>query len=149
MCRADIDECASGAVCLGMYEVCVNTMGHYRCACARYFRRDEVSGQCQPDPNIYSRMAPRVVPGTGKAEQKEKSDGEHVENDENEESLSDDDIKRLAVAFVICVIGTAAARGDLIWTFLFFVSLIFAGAWWASDNTEKILKHLSKHHKEL
>jgi len=54
----DIDECASGAICLGMYEQCVNTIGHYRCECARFFRRDPTTGQCQPDPAIYSRFLP-------------------------------------------------------------------------------------------
>lgn len=54
----DIDECASGAICLGMYEQCVNTIGHYKCECARFFRRDPTTGQCQPDPAIYSRFLP-------------------------------------------------------------------------------------------
>jgi len=55
---SDIDECASGAICLGMYEQCINTIGHYKCECARFFRRDPTTGQCQPDPAIYSRFLP-------------------------------------------------------------------------------------------
>lgn len=137
-----------------MYEVCINTMGHYRCECARYFRRDETTGQCQPDPNIYSRMAPkpRVVPGAKKEENPEGENVENddsVENDDDEGSLSDEDIKRLAVAFVICLIGTAAAKGDLIMTALFFCSLLCAGLWWAFDKTDKIAEHFMKHHREL
>jgi len=41
-----------------MYEQCINTIGHYKCECARFFRRDPTTGQCQPDPAIYSRFLP-------------------------------------------------------------------------------------------
>ncbi|XP_077971172.1 cysteine-rich with EGF-like domain protein 2 isoform X2 [Styela clava] len=148
----DIDECASGAICLGMYEVCVNTLGHYKCACARYFRRDPVSGQCQPDPNIYSRMVPPSAPSKaadkGKAEKAD--EGEIVVGNEVEDSLSDDDIKRLVVAVVICIIGTAAAGGNLIWTALFFCSIIGAGVWWASDKTDELaMSMIPQPHQEL
>lgn len=142
-CNLDIDECASGAICLGMYEVCVNTIGHYKCECARYFRRDQKTGQCQPDPNIYSRMGPQ---GAAKSQDAPKRDedesgGEGVENDSVvEDSLSENDIKRLVVAVVICLLGTAAASGSLIWTALFFCSIVASGIWWASDKPEEIVK---------
>jgi len=73
----DIDECASGAICLGMYEQCVNTIGHYKCECARFFRRDPTTGQCQPDPAIYSRFLPnrmRKAPEAKKEEEVAKTE---------------------------------------------------------------------------
>lgn len=144
----DIDECGSGAICLGMYEVCVNTLGHYKCECARYFRRDSVSGQCQPDPAIYSHLRPPshkpAAPAPDSSSKKEDS-GERVETESAvEDSLSEDDIKRLIVAVLICIIGTAAASGNLIWTALFFLSILCAGIWWASDKSEEIAKSFIK-----
>merc|ERR1739838_807916 len=74
---SDIDECASGAICLGMYEQCVNTIGHHKCECARFFRRDPTTGQCQPDPAIYSRFLPnrmRKAPEAKKEEEVAKTE---------------------------------------------------------------------------
>jgi len=86
----DIDECASGAICLGMYEQCINTIGHYRCQCARFFRRDPTTGQCQPDPAIYSRYLPnrpRRTPPVGEEEAKKEEEkaSEEVKAAEGEE----------------------------------------------------------------
>ncbi|XP_078484469.1 cysteine-rich with EGF-like domain protein 2-A isoform X2 [Ciona intestinalis] len=175
----DIDECSSGAVCLGMYEVCVNTPGHYKCECARFFRRDPVSNQCQPDPAIYSRYVPK------RNENEEKKDGErfssdeenfsrkserndagHDENhhdrsdvasrdsadDEEDFELSWQDIQQLSVALIICLIGTMAASGNICWTLLFFLSILFSGMWWASDKTDRIATSLARSymkHQEL
>merc|ERR1712096_388207 len=74
--RQDIDECASGAICLGMYEQCINTIGHYRCQCARFFRRDPNTGQCQPDPAIYSRYLPTQPRRTPLVEEETKKEEE-------------------------------------------------------------------------
>ncbi|CAK8694472.1 unnamed protein product [Clavelina lepadiformis] len=168
MCQ-DIDECASGAICLGMYEVCVNTPGHYKCECARFFRRDPVSGQCQPDPAIYSRYVPERP---GKKTEKKSEDGEQCYGDEchdrkdhgasrhsvagssdDGDSLSDNEIKKLIFAVVICLLGTAAAKGSMFWTLMFFLSFFSAGLWWASDKTDKIYESFShphfKQHQEL
>jgi len=179
----DIDECASGAVCLGMYEVCVNTPGHYKCECARFFRRDPVTGQCQPDPAIYSQYAPKRAEAKTEEKAEEKATGgetrrkntgdgktnletefhdeyHHGSNNgdrkcsssqtcspsekptEEEDSLSEEDIKRILVALIICVLGTAAAKGSMLWTSLFFLSLILAMAWWASDKTDRIAQSM-------
>ena len=186
----DIDECASGAICLGMYEVCVNTPGHYKCECARFFRRDPVTGQCQPDPAIYSQYAPqksaqKKEDGEKKEEEEKKEDGKrycfdekdcHDQEDhdryleamekkkssdsserstssittstntktDDDDELSEDDIKRLVIGFVICVIGTAAAKGSIFWNTMFFLSLILTGLWWASDKTEEITRSLMR-----
>nr|CAB3233795.1 cysteine-rich with EGF-like domain protein 2-A [Phallusia mammillata] len=169
----DIDECASGAVCLGMYEVCVNTAGHYKCECARFFRRDPVTGQCQPDPAIYSQYAPRrsakKEAKTEEGENEEHGEGMETNNmdsgfhdemshheppsstdqcsssdkcssdsEDDDEALTDEDIQQLVVAVVICLLGTAAAKGSLLWGFLFFLSLFLTALWWASDKTDRL-----------
>jgi len=80
----DIDECASGAMCMGMYEVCVNTPGHYKCECARFFKRDETTGQCQPDPAIYSQYLP---PSARRAAKKEEETKTEEKTEEKKEEL--------------------------------------------------------------
>ena len=144
--------------------MCVNTPGHYKCECARFFRRDPVSGQCQPDPAIYSQYAPPQ-----KTEKKDEKEGKNlVEMDphdrrdheryleaiakmkssrrgaktDTDDKLSDEDIKRLVVALIICIIGTAAAKGSIFWNLMFFLSLILAGVWWASDKTDLIARSM-------
>jgi len=82
----DIDECASGAMCLGMYEVCVNTPGHYKCECARFFKRDEATGQCQPDPAIYSQYLPPSARRAAEAKKEE----EKKEEPKEEEAKAED-----------------------------------------------------------
>ena len=153
-----------------MYEVCINTPGHYKCECARFFRRDPVSGQCQPDPAIYSQYAPQR-PAKKEEENKEDKDGKNCveENCHNQEDhdlymeaiakvesrkssvktddddeLTDDDIKRLVIAVVICMIGTAAAKGSIFWNLMFFLSILLTGIWWASDKTDQIARSMLK-----
>lgn len=154
-----------------MYEVCVNTPGHYKCECARFFRRDPVTGQCQPDPAIYSQYAPkRSAKKTEEGEIEEGGRSKGINNadtgfhdemshhepsvnteqcsssdkcssetqDDDEDSLTTEDIQQLTVAVVICLIGTAAAKGSLLWGFMFFFSLFCAGLWWASDKTDRL-----------
>merc|ERR1712096_2255 len=93
----DIDECASGAICLGMYEQCINTIGHYRCQCARFFRRDPNTGQCQPDPAIYSRYLPTqprrtplVEEETKKEEEKATEEVKAAEEEKKEEEKTEE-----------------------------------------------------------
>lgn len=174
---------------MGMYEVCVNTPGHYKCECARFFKRDETTGQCQPDPAIYSQYLPPSARRAGE----EDDEGEVVEEDEfpslgdddgssvsgetggndasqhhscsgnsflNEQGycqardpyleeepepeLSWEDKQRLAVAVVVCMIGTMAANGNIFWTLMFFASLAGCAVWWASDKTDKIASSIIK-----
>jgi len=81
----DIDECASGAMCMGMYEVCVNTPGHYKCECARFFKRDETTGQCQPDPAIYSQYLPPSARRSAEAKKEEEAKAEEPAEEKKEE----------------------------------------------------------------
>merc|ERR1712135_61319 len=80
----DIDECASGAMCMGMYEVCVNTPGHYKCECARFFKRDEATGQCQPDPAIYSQY---LSPSARRSAEAKKEEATEEKAEEKKEEL--------------------------------------------------------------
>jgi hypothetical protein len=82
---SDIDECASGAMCMGMYEVCVNTPGHYKCECARFFKRDEATGQCQPDPAIYSQYLPPSARRAAEAKKEEEKKEETQDAEATEE----------------------------------------------------------------
>ena len=153
-----------------MYEVCVNTPGHYKCECARFFRRDSVSGQCQPDPAIYSQYSAPQRPAAKEAKKEEKEGKNLVEmsphdredheryleaiakksrrkvKTDDDDELSEEDIKRLVVAVVICIIGTAAAKGSIFWNLMFFLSIILAGIWWASDKTDLIARSLLQSH---
>merc|ERR1711953_339948 len=49
---------------------------------------------------------------------------------EEEDELSWEDIQRLTAAFVVCVLGTAAHKGSIFWTSMFFLSIILCGIWW-------------------
>jgi len=89
-CR-DIDECASGAMCLGMYEVCVNTPGHYKCECARFFKRDDATGQCQPDPAIYSQYLPPAAKRSQEAKKEEAKKEEEKKEEAAPEAKEGDD----------------------------------------------------------
>lgn len=168
----------------------MNTPGHYKCECARFFRRDSTSGQCQPDPAIYSQFAPRKPAENVKEEKKENKEEKEgkrycfdqechdqedhdryleaiekmkrsqqqntgSETDKNQKSqkvtgdegdLSEEDIKRLVVAFVICLIGTAAARGSIFWNLMFFLSIFLCGVWWASDKSDRIARSFMRTH---
>jgi len=86
----DIDECASGAMCLGMYEVCVNTPGHYKCECARFFKRDDATGQCQPDPAIYSQYLP---PSAKRSQEAKKAEEAKKEEEKKEEAAPEAEAK--------------------------------------------------------
>jgi len=144
----------------------VNTPGHYKCECARFFRRDPVSGQCQPDPAIYSQYVPPKKSEKTEEKKDDKDGKKWVEMDphdrkdheryleavaklkssrnavktDSDDELSEEDIKRLVVAVIICIIGTAAAKGSIFWNLMFFLSLILAGIWWASDKTDLIAR---------
>lgn len=124
-----------------MYEVCVNTFGHYRCECARNFRRDPSTGQCQPDAGIYSQ--PTAPPR--KTDQQREKGREDVVDD----SLSNEDIMRLAIAFFMCILGTAAASGSIFWNLIFFLCLILLALWWASDKSDEILAKILKLPKDM
>lgn len=63
---------------------------------------------------------------------------------EEEDELSWEDIQRLTAAFVVCVLGTAAHKGSIFWTSMFFLSIILCGIWWASDKTDQIVHSLTK-----
>ena len=44
--------------------------------------------------------------------------------EEEEEGLTPEEIQRLAAAFVFCIIGTLASRGNLIWTAILYAYLV-------------------------
>lgn len=64
--------------------------------------------------------------------------------EEIEDELSWDDIQRLGAAFVICILGTAAHKGSIFWTLMFFMSILICGIWWASDKTDEIVQRMMK-----
>jgi hypothetical protein len=64
--------------------------------------------------------------------------------EEIEDELSWDDIQRLTCAFIICILGTAAHKGSIFWTILFFCAIIFCGIWWISDKTDDFYKSMTK-----
>ena len=70
-----------------------------------------------------------------------KSSGRKVKTDSDDE-LTEADFKRLVVAVIICIIGTAAAKGSIFWNIMFFLSLFLAGIWWASDKTDRITRSM-------
>lgn len=70
---------------MGMYEVCVNTPGHYKCECARFFKRDEATGQCQPDPAIYSQYLPPSARRAAEAKKEEEKKEETQDAEATEE----------------------------------------------------------------
>jgi hypothetical protein len=73
-----------------MYEVCVNTPGHYKCECARFFKRDEATGQCQPDPAIYSQYLP---PSAKRSQEAKKAEEAKKEEEKKEEAAPEAEAK--------------------------------------------------------
>jgi len=61
-----------------------------------------------------------------------------------EESLTTEEIQRLAAAFVFCIIGTLASRGNLIWTAVLYAYLFAMFYWWAYDKHDDIIDSFVK-----
>ena len=78
--------------------------------------------------------------------EKWKSSGSKQVSDDDDQ-LSAEDWKRLIVGVIICMIGTAAAKGDIFWNLMFFLSLFLTGLWWASDKTDQIAKSIVQSYK--
>lgn len=61
-----------------------------------------------------------------------------------EESLTTEEIQRLAAAFIFCIIGTLASRGNLIWTAVLYAYLFAMFYWWAYDKHDDIIDSFVK-----
>jgi len=57
-----------------------------------------------------------------------------TEEEEEEEGLEAEDVRKLVAAVLICIIGTAAANGNIFWNFMFFISIFTAIYYWAVEN---------------
>jgi len=63
---------------------------------------------------------------------------------EEDDSLTTEEIQRLAAAFVFCIIGTLASRGNLIWTAVLYAYLFAMFYWWAYDKHDDIIDSFVK-----
>ncbi len=74
-------------------------------------------------------------------------------DEEEDEGLDEDDIRRLTAAVVICIIGTLAASGNIFWNLVFFLSIFVCVYYWQTERLNQLPPIMSRHtphaHTEL
>ncbi|XP_065810922.1 protein disulfide isomerase Creld1 isoform X2 [Labrus bergylta] len=113
----DIDECSDRVLaCQGLDEICANTVGSFRCDCAKGFiRRDGVCVRKQ-QPSVQ---------GKGLFE-----------------DMQDDEVEVLQQMFfgvVLCALATLAAKGDMVYTSVFMGATAAMAGYWLSDRGDRLV----------
>lgn len=118
----DIDECSDRVLaCLGLDQICINTIGSFRCDCAQgFFHRD---GVC------VRKQQPRV---------QEKGLFEDIQDDEIEV------LQQMFFGVLLCALATLAAKGDMVYTSLFIGAVAAMAGYWLSDRGDRFLGNFLK-----
>ncbi len=113
----DVDECEGEAeVCPGAHELCENTDGSYRCACAEGYERSPEG--CVPQ------QLEEPKPGGFFSE------------------VTDDEVVVLQQMFfgvIICALATLAAKGDMVFTANVIGAVAAMAGYWLSERSDRVL----------
>jgi len=97
------------------------------------------------DANGEAEISPELVSETVQTTEKQsESVAKPIEEEIFTEELTTEEIQRLAAAFVFCIIGTLASRGNLIWTAVLYAYLFAMFYWWAYDKHDDIIDSFVK-----
>ncbi|CAB1420751.1 unnamed protein product [Pleuronectes platessa] len=120
----DIDECSDRVLaCHGLDEICINTVGSFRCDCAKGFHRK--GGVC------VRKQLPSV---------QQKGLFEDIQDDEVEV------LQQMFFGVVLCALATLAAKGDMVYTSVFIGAMAAMAGYWLSNRGDRMLHSFMKGH---